>query len=138
MELEIMTKGSKRKAIGESATIGGVHKMPYSPARRAGDFVFISGQVPLDKNGEIVAGGVEMQTRQVMANLRAVLQEAGCDFRDVVKSTVFLADARDFWLFNPIYASYFDGTPPARSTVRSDLILDVKIEIEMIAHKPLK
>jgi len=109
---------------------------PFSPAVRAGDFVYVSGQVPADANGEIVAGGIEAQTRQVMENLKAVLALAGATFDDVCKSTCWLQDARDFGAFNRIYMSYFPNGRPARSTTEARLMVDAKVEIDMVAYKP--
>ena len=90
---------------------------PFSPAVRAGDFVYVSGQVPADENGEIVAGGIEAQTRQVMENIKSALALAGATLEDVCKSTVWLHDGRDFGAFNRVYMSYFNGNFPARSTL---------------------
>jgi reactive intermediate/imine deaminase len=109
---------------------------PFPPAVRAGDFIYVSGQVPADANGEIVVGGIEAQTRQVMENLSAVLALAGASFDDVCKSTVWLQDARDFGAFNRIYMSYFKNGRPARSTTEARLMVDAKVEIDMIAYKP--
>lgn len=109
---------------------------PFSPAVRAGDFVYVSGQVPADANGEIVAGGIEVQTRQVMENLRQVLALAGCTLADVCKTTVWLNDARDFGAFNRIYMSYFGQNKPARSTTEARLMVDAKVEIDVVAYKP--
>jgi reactive intermediate/imine deaminase len=109
---------------------------PFSPAVRAGDFIYVSGQVPADANGEIVVGGIEAQTRQVMENLSAVLALAGAGFDDVCKSTVWLQDARDFGAFNRVYMSYFKNGRPARSTTEARLMVDAKVEIDMIAYKP--
>jgi len=109
---------------------------PFSPAVRAGDFIYLSGQVPADANGEIVVGGIEAQTRQVMENLAAVLALAGATFDDVCKSTVWLQDARDFGAFNRIYMSYFKNGKPARSTTEARLMVDAKVEIDMVAYKP--
>jgi reactive intermediate/imine deaminase len=109
---------------------------PFSPAVRAGDFIYVSGQVPADANGEIVVGGIEAQTRQVMENLTAVLALAGATFDDVCKSTVWLQDARDFGAFNRIYMSYFKNGKPARSTTEARLMVDAKVEIDMVAYKP--
>ena len=97
---------------------------PFSPAVRAGDFIYVSGQVPADANGEIVAGGIEAQTRQVMDNLAAVLALAGAGFDDVCKSTVWLQDARDFGAFNRVYMGYFKNGKPARSTAEARLMVD--------------
>ena len=110
---------------------------PFSPAVRAGDFVYVSGQVPAGADGEIVAGGIEAQTRQVMENLKAVLALAGATFDDVCKSTCWLQDARDFGAFNRVYMSYFKGEGrPARSTTEARLMVDAKVEIDCIAYKP--
>ena len=109
---------------------------PFSPAVRAGDFVYVSGQVPADADGVLVGGGIEAQTRQVMENLKRVLALAGCTLDDVVKSTVWLDDARDFGAFNRIYMSYFGDNKPARSTTEARLMVDAKVEIDVVAYKP--
>ena len=109
---------------------------PFSPAVRAGDFVYVSGQVPANAAGEIITGGIEAQTHQVMANLKAVLALAGCTLDDVCKSTVWLDDARDFGAFNRVYMSYFPNGKPARSTTEARLMVDAKVEIDVVAYKP--
>jgi reactive intermediate/imine deaminase len=114
----------------------GTSHVPLSPAVRAGDFVYVSGQVPTDKNGSVVAGGIEAQTRQVLENVKAALALAGCTLEDVVKTTVILEDARDFGAFNKVYASYFPKEPPARTTVEARLVIDIKVEIEAVAYRP--
>ncbi|MBW2504034.1 MAG: RidA family protein [Deltaproteobacteria bacterium] len=108
---------------------------PYSQAIIAGNLVFCSGQIPLDpKTGDIVAGGIGAQTRQVMANLSAVLKEAGLGFSDVVKATIYLTDLNDFAVVNEIYATYFSEIPPARACVEvSALPKGADVEIECIA-----
>jgi reactive intermediate/imine deaminase len=112
--------------------------MPLSPAVRAGDFVFVSGQVPVNSLGEVVSGNVETQTRAVMAKVEKVLADAGCTLADVVKTTIYLADARDFVGFNGVYSSYFEaGKRPARTTIQSLLMLDIKVEIDAVAYRPL-
>ncbi|TVQ32202.1 MAG: RidA family protein [Geminicoccaceae bacterium] len=116
--------------------IGKAGPVPLSPGWRAGDFVFTSGQVPADDQGNIVNGGIEDQTRAVMRRIEAILKEAGCGFEDVIKTTVWIEDARDFARFNKVYAEYFPTNPPARSTVEARLMIDAKIEIEAIAYKP--
>ncbi len=88
-------------------------------------------------NGEIEDGGIEAQTRRTMENVKKVLALAGCTLADVVKVTVWLDDTRDFWTFNRIYLEYFGDHPPARSCVRSEMMVDCKIEIEATAYKPL-
>ena len=108
---------------------------PYSQAVRAGGFVFCSGSIPLTKEGELVSEDVSEQTKQVMENLVAVLEEAGSSLEQVVKTTIYLADMNDFATVNEIYGSYFPGNPPARATVQvSRLPKDVKVEIDAIAE----
>lgn len=109
--------------------------LPFSAAVKAGNFVFVSGQVAKGSNGELVIGGIEAQTRQAMLNVEAALKLAGCTFSDVVKINVWLDDARDFAAFNQTYATFFPKGKPARSTVQSALMIDGKIEIDAIAYK---
>ena len=109
--------------------------LPFSPAVRAGNFIFVSGQVAKCANGELAPGGIEAQTRQAMANVEAALKLAGCTLADVVKINVWLDDARDFGAFNATYATFFPNGKPARSTVQSALMIDGKIEIDAIAYK---
>ena len=107
---------------------------PYSQAVRAGDLLFTAGQIPLTPEGTMVEGGVEEQTRQVLANLEAVLRAGGSDPARVVKCTVFLADMNDFAAVNAIYGEVFSDAPPARSAVQvARLPFDVRVEIEAIA-----
>lgn len=110
--------------------------LPFAAAVRAGPFVFVSGQVPKDESGEIVAGGIEAQTRQAMRNVERALALAGCTLANVVKTTVWLDDARDFGAFNRVYAEFFPTNKPARSTTQATLVVDAKVEIEAIAYKP--
>lgn len=114
----------------------GTSHVPLSPAVRAGDFVFVSGQVPVGEDGSLVGGTVEAQTQQVLRNVEKALALAGATLADVVKTTVWLEDARDFPAFNKVYASFFPDAPPARSTVESRLMADIKVEIEAVAYKP--
>ncbi len=117
-------------------TFGKSH-VPLSPAVRAGDLVYISGQVPAGADGKIVAGGIEEQTKQVLENVKAALALADCALGDVVKTFAILKDAGDFAAFNKVYGSYFPTEPPARTTLEANLMLaDIKVEIEAIAYKP--
>ncbi len=116
----------------------GTAHVPLSPAVRAGDFVFVSGQVPVDAAGNLVTGDVKAQTRQVLDNIKAALALAGATLEEVVKTTVWLQDARDFGAFNHVYGAYFPKGPPARSTAESRLMIDIKVEIEAIAYSPKK
>ena len=108
---------------------------PYSQAIRIGDFLFTSGQVPIDPaTGKVVEGGITAQTHRVFANLRAVLEAGGTSFANVVKATVFLRDMNDFQALNAAYAEYLGECKPARSTVQvARLPLDVAVEIELVA-----
>jgi len=115
----------------------GTSQVPLSPVVRAGDYVFVSGQVPVDGEGKIVDGGIAAQTRQVLENIKAGLALAGCELSDVVKTTVWLKHAETFAEFNAAYAAYFPKDPPARSTAESRLMIDILVEIEAIAYKPL-
>ena len=110
---------------------------PYSQAiavEGAKRTVFLSGQIGLDPaNGQLVGGGTEAETKQVMRNIEALLKEVNANFSQVVKSTIFLKDFNDFATVNQIYGSYFQKEPPARSTVEvARLPRDAKIEIECI------
>jgi 2-iminobutanoate/2-iminopropanoate deaminase len=108
---------------------------PYSQAIRIGNFVFCSGQIPLDpKSGQIVQGAIEAQTRRVMENITAVLRAEGLGFENIVKTTIFLTNLNDFQTVNELYGSYFKSDPPARSTVQvSALPKGANVEIEVIA-----
>ncbi|MBA4420696.1 MAG: reactive intermediate/imine deaminase [Anaerolinea sp.] len=108
---------------------------PYSHAIQAGDFVYTSGQLGFDPaTGALVEGGVEAQARQALINLGAVLTAAGCDFSQVVKTTVFLKDINDFARVNAIYGEFFAQEPPARSAVQvAALPKDGLVEIEAVA-----
>jgi len=110
---------------------------PYSQAIQTGNLLFLSGQIPLNPaTGEIVAGGIEAQARQVMGNLQAVLTAAGLDFASLVKTTIYLIDLGDFATVNRIYGEYFATTPPARATVQVvALPKGSLIEIDGIAVK---
>ncbi|UCC86594.1 MAG: RidA family protein [Anaerolineales bacterium] len=111
---------------------------PYSQAVRAGGFVFTAGQIALDPaSGQIVEGDIQAQTRQVLKNLRAVLEAADTSLSNVVKTTVFLADMGEFKAMNEVYAEFFSGAPPARSTVQAGALpLGARIEIEAVAIAP--
>jgi 2-iminobutanoate/2-iminopropanoate deaminase len=114
----------------------GTSHVPLSPAVRAGDLVYVSGQVPTSKDGRAVSDSVEEQTRQVLDNVKAALALAGCTMGDVVKTLVILTDKRHFAAFNAVYASYFPEKPPARTTMEAGLMIDIKVEIDAIAYKP--
>jgi len=125
-----------RETIGGSPKGPGGLMLPFSKATRAGELVFVSGQMGFGPDGILVAGGIEPETRQTLENIKAVLAQAGCSLDDVVKCTAWLDDPRDFAPFNKVYAEYFGDDPPARSTVRSQLVLNARVEVEAIAYKP--
>ncbi len=120
--------------FGAAPTGPGGRSLPFTKAVRAGDFVFVSGQVPMGVDGEIVAGNIVTQTRQTIENVKAILQSLDLGLEHVVKATVWLADARDFWPFNKVYLEYFGAALPARSCVRADMMVDCKVEIEVVAY----
>ena len=123
--IEAITSPTAAPAIG-----------PYSPAVRAGNLLFISGQIPLDPaTGQLIDGDIRAQTTRVLDNLRELLVAAGADTSDVVRTTIFLADLGDFATVNEIYATYFTQPYPARATVQvARLPRDVRVEIDAIAH----
>ncbi len=124
------------KRIGGPKAGSGGQMLPFSRATVAGGFVFVSGQVGMDETGEIVQGGIVAETRRTMDNIVAILAEAGCTLKDVVKANVWLDDTRDFAAFNRVYASYFDGELPARSCVKSQIMIAARVEVDVIAYKP--
>ncbi len=110
---------------------------PYSQAVEAGSFLFLSGQIPIDPaTGEVIGGDIRQQARQVLENLKHVLESQGLAMQQVVKTTIFLKDLGNFSPVNEVYAAYFPAEPPARSTVEvAGLPRNVDIEIEAIALK---
>lgn len=108
---------------------------PYSPAIRAGQLLFVSGQIALDPaTGQMIDGDIGAQTRRVLDNIGALLKAAGLSFPDVVRTTIFLADINDFTSVNEIYGTYFSAPAPARATVQvARLPKDARVEIDVIA-----
>ncbi len=109
---------------------------PYSQGLRAGDFLFLSGQIPLDPaTGQIVAGGIVEQTHQVLKNLGAVLTAGGASYGQVTKTTVYLQDMADFAAMNEVYGTYFSQPAPARATIQAAALpRGVKVEIDVVAY----
>ena len=124
-----------KQIIGDPLVING-RRLSLSRAVRAGDFVFLTGQVPMQNGAVMTHGSIEDQTSAVLDDITATLALAGCDRNDVVKSMVWLTSREDFPGFNAVYAEYFPEQPPARSAIVNDLLVDVKVEIEVIAYKP--
>ena len=112
---------------------------PYSPAVRAGDFIFVSGQVAVDPaTQQLVTGDIAVETRQVLNNIKQLLEGCGASLADVVKCGVFLAKAEDFAAMNAVYAEFFGDAKPARATVVTGFAVPgIHVEIEAIAYQPL-
>ena len=127
---------NKKQVIGKPLVING-RQLSLSRAIRAGDFVFLTGQIPFEDGKLMTDGTIEDQTHAVLNEIKKTLAEANCQFSDVVKTMVWLTDRADFPGFNTVYAEYFPDDPPTRSAVVNDLLVDVRIEIEVIAYKPL-
>jgi len=128
-----MAKG--KQVIGGPLVIGG-RTLSLSRAIRAGDFVFLTGQIPFRDGAPMTTGTIEDQSRAVLDDIQATLAEAGCGLVDVVKAMVWLRDRADFPGFNAIYGEYFPEAPPTRSAVVSDLLVDVRVEVEVVAYRP--
>ncbi|MCP4327943.1 MAG: RidA family protein [Alphaproteobacteria bacterium] len=126
---------SQKKVIGGPLVIDG-RKLSLSKAIRAGDMVYLTGQIPISDGAPMTIGTIEDQTRVTLDLIKATLDDAGCALSDVVKAMVWLRDKEDFAGFNEVYAEYFPDDPPARSAVVSALLVDVRIEIEVVAYKP--
>lgn len=127
---------SAKQVIGEPLIING-QKLSLSRAVRAGDFVFLTGQVPMQNGAPMTTGTIEEQTRSVLDEITAMLKLAGCERKDVVKAMVWLRNRNDFPGFNKIYAEYFPDEPPARSALVSDFLIDILVEVEVVAYRPL-
>jgi 2-iminobutanoate/2-iminopropanoate deaminase len=121
---QIISTAKAPKAIG-----------PYSQAVRAGGWLFVSGQIPIDPaTGQMITGDVKTQTEQVMKNLGAILEAAGLSFTHIVKATVYLKDMEEFAAMNEIYGRFFPSEPPARATVEAArLPRDARVEIDVVA-----
>ena len=127
---------SRKEVIGAPLEIGG-RVLSLSRAIRAGDFVYLTGQIPMQDGAPMTTGTVEEQTRAVLDDIQATLAEAGCELGDVVKAMVWLRDRDDFPGFNAVYGEYFPVEPPARSAVVSELLVDVRVEVEVVAYRPV-
>lgn len=127
---------NKKQVIGEPLVIGG-RTLSLSRAIQAGDFVFLTGQVPFKDGVPMTEGSIEDQTHAVLQDIKKTLKEAGCEMTDVVKAMVWLTDRADFPGFNSVYSEYFPHDPPARSAVVTDLLVDVRVEVEVIAYHPV-
>jgi enamine deaminase RidA (YjgF/YER057c/UK114 family) len=112
--------------------------LPFHPAVRAGDFIFVSGQVGKDAGGNMVDGTIEEETQATIDAIRRVLAEDGATLDDVVRVTTYLQDTRDFGRYNKVFGTNFTNAGLARTTVEAKAVINTKIEMDAIAYKPLK
>ena len=126
----------KKQVIGDPLKING-RTLSLSRAIRAGDFVFLTGQIPMRDGVPMTNGTIQEQTRAVLDDITATLSQAECTRDDVVKAMVWLRERADFPGFNEVYGEYFPLEPPTRSAVVSDLLVDARVEVEVIAYRPL-
>jgi 2-iminobutanoate/2-iminopropanoate deaminase len=126
----------QKKVVGDPLVIGG-RKLSLSRAIRAGDTVYLTGQIPMQNGQPMTTGTIEDQTRAVLDDITRTLAMAGCTRDHVVKAMVWLRERADFPGFNAVYADYFPHDPPARSAIVSDLLVDCRVEIEVVAWHPL-
>ena len=126
----------KKEVIGGPLEIDG-RVLSLSRAIRAGDFVFLTGQIPMRDGVPMTDGSIQEQTRAILDDITETLATADCTREDVVKAMVWLRDRADFPGFNAIYGEYFPMEPPTRSAIVSDLLVDVKVEVEVVAYRPV-
>lgn len=111
--------------------------LPFHPAVRAGDYIFISGQVSKDADGNMICGDIETETAGTIEAIKRILEEEGASLADVVRVCTYLEDTRDFGRYNKVFSKYFEGAVLARTTVQAQAAITVKIEMDAIAYKPL-
>ena len=110
---------------------------PYAPAVRAGDFIYVSGQGPIDPiTDKLTPGDIQHETRQVLKNIRTILEACGATLADVVKCSVFLKDGSEFKAMNEVYTEFFGANRPARTTVVCEFVNPMRVEIDCVAYKP--
>jgi len=124
---------AQRYAIGRKNP-----NLPFHPAVRAGDFIFVSGQVGKDAEGNMVHGTIEDETRATIETIQRVLAEDGATLADVVRVTTYLEDVRDFGRYNKAFAEYFKDAVLARTTVEARAVINTKVEMDAIAYRPVK
>jgi enamine deaminase RidA (YjgF/YER057c/UK114 family) len=133
MRLDNMSENNRKDvyAIGKKNP-----NLPFHPAVRAGDFIFVSGQVAKDANGTMIAGTIEQETAGTIESIRRILAEEGATLADVVRVTTYLEDTRDFGRYNKVFAEHFKDAVLARTTVEARAVISTKIEMDAIAYKP--
>jgi 2-iminobutanoate/2-iminopropanoate deaminase len=124
---------SSKEIIGEPLVIGG-RQLSLSRAVRAGNMIYLTGQIPMQDGAPMTNGSIEDQTRSCIENIQATLQLVGCDLDNIVKTTVWLKDRADFPGFDKIYGEYFSNAPPARTGLVGEFLIDIKVEIECVAY----
>jgi 2-iminobutanoate/2-iminopropanoate deaminase len=131
-----MSDKRQREAVSTKAAPAAIG--PYSQGIVCGNLLFVSGQLPIDPaSGELVSGGIQDKTRRVIKNIQAIAEAAGAGLQDIVKTTVFLKDMKDFQAVNDVYAETFSSNPPARAAIQvAALPKDADIEIEAVVHLP--
>lgn len=122
-----------KRIIGEPLVIDG-RELSLSRAVRAGDMIYLTGQIPMRDGKPMTDGSIEEQTRSCMESIRETLQMAGCNLKDIVKTTVWLRDRTDFPGFDATYGEYFETDPPARTGLVSEFLVDIRVEIECVAY----
>ncbi len=110
--------------------------LPFHPAVRAGDFIFVSGQVAKDADGNMLSGTIEQETAGAIESIKRILAEEGATLADVVRVTAYLEDTRDFGRYNKVFAEHFRDAVLARTTVEARAVINTKIEMDAIAYKP--
>ena len=126
---------TNKEIIGDPIIING-RKLSLSRAVRAGDYLFLTGQVPMVDGKVMTDGTIEEQTKVVLNEIQSTLVQAGCNLSHIVKTMVWLRSREDFPGFNSVYSEFFPSDPPARSAVLNELLVDVKVEIEVVAYDP--
>ena len=126
----------KKEVIGDPLEING-RVLSLSRAIRAGDFVFLTGQIPMRDGVPMTDGSIQDQTRAILDDITETLATADCTREDVVKAMVWLRERADFPGLNEIYGEYFPVEPPTRSAIVSDLLVDARVEVEVVAYRPL-
>ncbi len=126
-----MSKG--KQVIGDPIVING-RELSLSRAVRAGDMIYLTGQIPMRDGKPMTEGSIEEQTRNCLEQIRDTLQQAGCNMSNIVKTTVWLKDRADFPGFDATYGEFFESDPPARTGLLNDFLVDIKVEIDCIAY----
>ena len=111
--------------------------LPFHPAVRAGDYIFVSGQVSKDEDGNMIVGSIETETAGTIEAIRRLIEEEGATLKDVVRICTYLEDPRDFGRYNAVFKRYFDGAVLARTTVVASAVITTRIEMDAIVYKPL-